>query len=86
MDFAKWAKLPHLRIIEILENILSVKKIELNRVAVLEGLKLLKMGGDFADGVMEYEGGVLGGEVFYSFDKKAIKLLQEQGKSVQLLK
>ena len=79
------AKLSNSKIIEILENILSVKKIKLNRVAVLEGLKLLKMGGDFADGVMEYEGSVLGGEVFYSFDKKAVKLLKEQGKSVQLL-
>lgn len=79
------AKLPNTKIIEILENILSVQKIELNRPAVLEGLKLLKMGGDFADGVMEYEGNILGGDTFYSFDKKAIKLLKEQGKSVQLL-
>ena len=79
------AKLPNTRIIEILENILAVNKIELDRAAVLEGLKLLKMGGDFADAIMEYEGALLGGDTFYSFDKKAIRLLQEQGKSVQLL-
>ena len=79
------AKLPQNKLIEVLENILSVQKIKLNRPAVEQGLQLLKMGGDFADGVMEYEGSVLGGEVFFSFDKKAIKLLKEQGKSVKLL-
>ena len=79
------AKLSNNKLIEILENILTVQKIILNRPAVLQGLQLLKMGGDFADGVMEYEGSVLGGEVFCSFDKKAVKLLKEQGKSVKLL-
>ncbi|MBQ9724119.1 MAG: type II toxin-antitoxin system VapC family toxin [Neisseriaceae bacterium] len=79
------AKLPKYKLIEVLENILAIQNVILNRPAVEQGLKLLKMGGDFADGVMEYEGSILGGEVFCSFDKKAVKLLQEQGKSVKLL-
>lgn len=78
-------KLSNEDIIFSLEKMLNIQKVKLNRPAVEQGLKLLKMGGDFADGVMEYEGSVLGGEVFCSFDKKAIKLLQEQGKSVKLL-
>ena len=78
-------KLSNEEIISILENILEVQKFALNRPAVEAGLKLLKIGGDFADGVMEYEGSSLGGETFYSFDKKAIRLLKEQGKNVQLL-
>ena len=80
------AKLSKIKLIEILENILLVQKFKLNRPAVLQGLELFKMGGDFADAIMEYEGALLGGDTFYSFDKKAIRLLQEQGKSVQLLK
>ena len=78
-------KLSNEDIIFSLEKLLNIQKVKLNRSAVLQGLKLLKMGGDFADGVMEYEGSVLGGEVFCSFDKKAVKLLKEQGKSLKLL-
>jgi len=57
-----------------------------NRPAVEAGLALLKAGGDFADGVMAYEGTWLGGETFISFDKQAVELLAEQGLATQLLK
>ena len=79
-------KLSNDDIIYSLEKLLNIQKVKLNRPAVSQGLVLLKMGGDFADAIMEYEGSSLGGEVFCSFDKKAVRLLQEQGKSVQLLK
>ena len=79
-------KLSNDDIIFSLEKLLNIQKVKLNRPAVSQGLALLKMGGDFADAIMEYEGSSLGGEVFCSFDKKAVRLLQEQGKSVQLLK
>jgi len=49
------------------------------------GLALLDAGGDFADGVIAYEGSWLGAEVFVSFDKKAVKLMEAQGETVRLL-
>jgi predicted nucleic-acid-binding protein len=48
-------------------------------------LAVLEAGGDFADGVIAYEGAWLGGETFVSFDKKAVTLLTDQGHSARLL-
>lgn len=66
--------------------LLDTQKVTMNRPAAEAGLALLEAGGDFADGVMAYEGTWLGGESFVSFDKKAIELLSEQGQAAQLLK
>lgn len=57
----------------------------MNRPAVEADLALLKAGGDFADGVVAYEGSGLGGDTFVSFDKKAVALLSAQGQSARLL-
>lgn len=57
----------------------------MNRPAVEAGLSILEAGGDFADGVIAYEGIWLGGETFVSFDKHAVKLLTEKGNAAQLL-
>jgi predicted nucleic-acid-binding protein len=57
----------------------------MNRPAAEAGLALLEAGGDFADGVMAYEGTWLGGETFMSFDKKTVTLLSKAGKAAQLL-
>jgi predicted nucleic-acid-binding protein len=56
-----------------------------NRPAAEAGLAMLDAGGDFADGVIAYEGSWLGAETFVSFDRRAVKLLEAQGKSAQLL-
>jgi len=56
-----------------------------NRPAVEAGLLVLDAGGDFADGVIAYEGHWLGGETFVSFDKKAVAMLTAQGQSTRLL-
>ncbi|HMU67524.1 MAG TPA: type II toxin-antitoxin system VapC family toxin [Cellvibrionaceae bacterium] len=61
--------------------LLATANVEVNRPAVESGLAVLETGGDFADGVIAYEGSWLGGETFVSFDKKAIKLLAAQGHS-----
>ena len=53
--------------------------------AVEAGLAILDAGGDFADGVIAYEGNWLGADTFVSFDKRAVKLLGGQGKSARLL-
>lgn len=65
--------------------LLAVAKVEANRPAVEAGLLVLEAGGDFADGVIAYEGNWLGGEIFVSFDKKAVALLAAQGQSARLL-
>jgi predicted nucleic-acid-binding protein len=56
-----------------------------NRPAAESGLAMLDAGGDFADGVIAYEGSWLGAETFVSFDKRAVKLLEAQGKAARLL-
>ena len=49
------------------------------------GLAVLNEGGDFADGLIAYEGTWLGGETFVSFDKKAVSLIARQGQQAKLL-
>lgn len=66
--------------------LMNTHNVVLNRPAVEAGLALLEAGGDFADGVIAFDGQWLGGEVFVSFDRKAVKLLTAQGISAQLLK
>lgn len=68
-----------------IRTLLGVAKVQVNRAAVHAGLQVLEAGGDFADGVIAFEGQWLGGQTFVSFDKKAVKLLDEQGYSAQLL-
>jgi predicted nucleic-acid-binding protein len=57
-----------------------------NRLAVEAGLAMLDAGGDFADGVISYEGSWLGAETFVSFDMEATNLLAAEGGSVRLLR
>lgn len=65
--------------------LLAAANVEVNRPAIEAGLSVLEAGGDFADGVIAYEGNWLGGETFVSFDKKAVALLTGQGQSARLL-
>ena len=65
--------------------LLAAANVETNRPAVEAGLSVLEAGGDFADGVIAYEGNWLGGKTFASFDKQAVALLVAQGQSACLL-
>jgi predicted nucleic-acid-binding protein len=65
--------------------LIAAANVETNRPAVEAGLAVLEAGGDFADGVIAYEGHWLGGETFVSFDKKAVALLAAQGQTARLL-
>ena len=56
-----------------------------NRPAVEAGLALLDAGGDFADGVIAHEGNWLGADIFASFDRKAVTLLEAGGEAARLL-
>ncbi len=65
--------------------VLAAENVETNWLAVEAGLAMLDAGGDFADGVIAYEGRWLGGETFVSFDAKAVQLLKTQGVAAKLL-
>src|SRR5262249_26453627 len=58
-------------IAEAIRRLLNGANIVVNRPAAEAGLAMLAAGGDFADGVIAYEGSWLGAETFISFDKKA---------------
>ncbi len=79
------AKLSKEDVSTAIRALLDAGNVVMNRPAVEAGLALLEAGGDFADGIMAHEGKWLGGETFVSFDKKAVKLLAEQGEAVRLL-
>ena len=68
-----------------LKALLDAGNVVANRPAVDAGLAVLKEGGDFADGAIAYEGNWLGGEIFVSFDKRAVSLIAKQGQKTQLL-
>ena len=51
---------------------------------IAAGFALMQQGGDFADGVNEAAGKALGEETFVTFDRKAAKLLKQQGGSVYI--
>jgi len=78
-------KIPGPEIAQTIRALLNAANIEVNRAAAEAGLEILEAGGDFADGVIAFEGEWLGGDVFVSFDKKAVALLEKQGMSARLL-
>lgn len=76
---------PANEITQILRDLLETENAELDRPAVEAGLAILEAGGDFADGVIAYEGRRLGADAFVSFDRKAVRLLEAQGELARLL-
>lgn len=65
--------------------LMSGDNVEMDRPAIEAGLEVLENGGDFADGVIAYQGYWLGADEFVSFDKKAVALLKAHGKNARLL-
>lgn len=68
-----------------IHRLMKSANVVMNRPAVEAGLLVLDAGGDFADGVIAYEGDWLGAEEFVSFDSKAISVLQSHGTRARLL-
>jgi predicted nucleic-acid-binding protein len=68
-----------------IRGLMASAKVEANRPTIEAGLALLDIGGDFADGIIAFEGASLGGETFASFDKDAVKQLKKLGQSAVLL-
>ena len=68
-----------------LRALLGAGNVAVDRPAVDAGLAVFEAGGDFADGLIAHEGRWLGGEVFVSFDRKAVALIANQGEQTRLL-
>jgi predicted nucleic-acid-binding protein len=78
-------KIPFAEIAEAIRSLINGANVVVNRPTAEAGLTVLDAGGDFADGVIAYEGHWLGADIFVSFDKKAVKLIEAQGEAAQLL-
>ena len=71
---------------DYIRQLMNTANVVVNRPAVDAGLQLFDAGGDFADGIIAYDGRLQGGNTFVSFDKKAVNLLKKQGYTTQRLK
>ena len=70
---------------EAIKELIGGPTVQVDRLAVEAGLAMLEAGGDFADGVIAFEGRRLGGSVFASFDRDATELIALIGGEVHLL-
>lgn len=70
---------------DAIRRLMNGVNVVMNRSAVEAGLSVLDAGGDFADGIIAYEGDWLGGEELVSFDSKAVSVLQSRGTRARLL-
>ena len=68
-----------------LRTLVSSYNVVTDRSAVDAGLAVLDAGGDFADGILAYQGQMLGGQSFVSFDKDAVSLIAAQGIDAELM-
>jgi predicted nucleic-acid-binding protein len=71
-------------IADAIQALLNAANVEMDVPAVEAGLDVHEAGGDFADGVIGYEGRALGGDIFVSFDQDAVKLMARQGFQAEL--
>jgi len=68
----------------VVRTLINGDCVVLNRPAAEAGLAMLDAGGDFADGVIAFEGAWLGGEVFLTFDQQTAERLRRRGVAVRL--
>lgn len=66
-------------IVKALEALLSVETVVTDRPAAEAGIEVLRRGGDFADGVIAWQGMSLGGAVLATFDRSALPVLEAAG-------
>jgi predicted nucleic-acid-binding protein len=62
-----------------IRRLIDSANVVVNRPAAETGLTVLEAGGDFADGVIAYEGNWPGAEAFVSFDRNAVQVLAARG-------
>jgi predicted nucleic-acid-binding protein len=78
-------RVPVPEIVAALRRLMEAGNVAANRPAVAAGIAMLEAGGDFADGVIAFEGQWLGAEQFVSFDRRAVGLAERQGVRARLL-
>lgn len=69
----------HTELAAVVNFLVETENVVLDRPAVEAGLLCMEAGGDFADGIIAFEGRRLGGEVFATFDRKAASILAKAG-------
>ena len=67
------------QVADIIQAICAIETVVTDRPAVDAGIKILRSGGDFADGVISRQGESLGGTVLATFDRRALTILREGG-------
>ncbi len=72
-------------IIGAIRHLVDSATVSADRPAVDVGLAVMAGGGDFADGVIAFEGRRLGGTFFASFDRTATELIAATGGETHLL-
>ena len=72
-------------IADAVRRLMNGVNVVVNRPAAEAGLAQLDAGGDFADGVIAYEGSWLGADAFVSFDETAVRLMEARGLAAHLL-
>ncbi len=72
-------------IISAIRLLIASESVEVERPSVEAGLAMIAAGGDFADGVILFEGRGLGGAALLSFDRKAAALARAAGAEAKLL-
>lgn len=79
---ARSYKIARTDIIAAIQSLISSENVVIDASAVEAGLAVMNAGGDFADGIIADHGQWLGGDVFASFDERAIKILENAGRVV----
>lgn len=74
------------QVAQAVRTLIQVRHVVCHTPAVLAGLTMLEAGGDFADGAIAYEGELLGGPEFVTFDQQAARLLKAQKRKVRWLR
>lgn len=71
--------------LDAVDKLTRIRNVVLDTPVVEAGLAMMRAGGDFADGAIAMDGRALGAETFVSFDRKAVRLLEQAGQPARLL-
>ncbi|MCD2173717.1 type II toxin-antitoxin system VapC family toxin [Rhizobium sp. C4] len=72
-------KLSHGELIGVVSAWSDTEGVVVDTAAVAAGLAIMKRGGDFADGIVAFEGRRMGGSVLATFDRRAARILADEG-------
>lgn len=82
---ARVYKLSRSELMDVVSAWSDTEGVVVDTAAVSAGLAVMKRGGDFADGVVAFEGRRIGGSVFATFDRRAARILADEGHECLLI-